>query len=133
MKIKVADATLAQIDWLVAKCEGTPVWIATGNEYPHLVRRALYSADPNYAPCIDPAIAWPIIERERPWVRGSADASPAIADLVTPDRKWFAYASLRHEGGDFHCYYGETFLIAAMRCYVASVLGKEVEVPEELA
>ena len=28
--------------------------------------------------------------------------------------------------------YGETPLIAAMRCYVASKLGDEVEIPEEL-
>jgi hypothetical protein len=30
-------------------------------------------------------------------------------------------------------FYGDTPLIAAMRCYVASKLGEEVEVPNELA
>jgi hypothetical protein len=29
-------------------------------------------------------------------------------------------------------YYGPTPLIAAMRCYVASKIGLEVEIPEEL-
>ena len=28
--------------------------------------------------------------------------------------------------------YGPTMLIAAMRCYVASKLGEEIDVPEEL-
>ena len=34
-------------------------------------------------------------------------------------------------GGDFY-QYGETPLIVAMRCYVASMLGDEVNVPKEL-
>ena len=82
--------------------------------------------------CADWAEGGPIIEQEGPWVRDSAKASPAIAYLIKPDKKWFGYASRRYEGGDFLCYYGETFLIAAMRCYVASKLGAEVDIPEEL-
>ena len=38
---------------------------------------------------------------------------------------WMAY--IRHDEE----YFGPTPLIAAMRCYVASVLGDEVEVPDE--
>jgi hypothetical protein len=34
---------------------------------------------------------------------------------------------------DGRTYYGPTHLIAAMRCYVASKLGDEVDVPEALA
>ncbi len=34
--------------------------------------------------------------------------------------------------GGFFTSYGSTPLIAAMRCYVASKLGEEVEVPDEL-
>ena len=34
-------------------------------------------------------------------------------------------------GGDFY-QYGETPLIVAMRCYVASRLGSDVDVPEEM-
>jgi len=44
------------------------------------------------------------------------------------DEEWFAYSSLSTPE-DFH---GDTPLIAAMRCYVASKLGDEVEIPEEL-
>jgi hypothetical protein len=34
--------------------------------------------------------------------------------------------------GDLMCLYGDTPLIAAMRCYVASKLGDNIEIPEEL-
>jgi hypothetical protein len=36
------------------------------------------------------------------------------------------------ENWDANVQYGPTPLIAAMRCYVASKLGDEVEVPDEL-
>jgi hypothetical protein len=55
----------------------------------------------------------PIIERER----------------ITPEwtgEDWMAY--IKHDEEVF----GSTPLIAAMRCYVASKLGDEVEIPEEL-
>lgn len=38
--------------------------------------------------------------------------------------------AVKSKAGDLR--YGPTILIAAMRCYVASKLGDEVEVPEEL-
>ena len=41
------------------------------------------------------------------------------------DTGWYAHIGDRYA-------HGETPLIAAMRCYVASKLGDEVEVPEEL-
>lgn len=170
MKIKVAEATLLQINWLVAKCEGYNVGVMTAQD---VLRRQLDGetdpvkiefikntfSDCKAVPCFvsedgykseyssklanrgvagkiqfstDWAQGGPIIERESLWIRESAVASPAIADQVTPDEKWFAYASRRYERGDLGCYYGETYLIAAMRCYVASKLGGEVEVPEEL-
>lgn len=55
-----------------------------------------------------------IIERERIELRGDGDGG------------WIACDNLNLEQT------GETALIAAMRCYVASTLGDEVEVPEEL-
>ena len=57
----------------------------------------------------------PIIEREGMTVREYLDGFWA-ADI---------------ENGEYECE-GTTPLIAAMRCYVASKLGNEVDVPEEL-
>jgi hypothetical protein len=54
----------------------------------------------------------PIIERER--------------INITYDDVWTA------EDVDGETQWGPTLLIAAMRCYVASKLGDEVDVPEEL-
>ena len=56
----------------------------------------------------------PIIERER--INISDDGGDG----------WEADDSIGHWG------YGPTALVAAMRCYVASKLGDEIEIPEEL-
>jgi hypothetical protein len=59
----------------------------------------------------------PIIERERisVWARGN---------------EWAAESFIPNAQG--HEQTGPTPLIAAMRCYVASKLGDEIEIPEEL-
>ncbi len=57
----------------------------------------------------------PIIEREK-------------IEIFLRDEKWFAYSSFS-KPEDF---YGETPLIAAMRCFVASILGDEVDIPQQL-
>ncbi len=63
----------------------------------------------------------PIIEREwldvTPWPNESDE-----------DLRW---QCVQHDSTDCLCF-GPTPLIAAMRCYVASKLGDEVEIPEEL-
>lgn len=121
LQVKVSNATQLQINWMVAKCQGLEM-----KAWPTYVRLNRVDYTTNWA------LSGPIIEREGPLVRESAVVSPAIAHLVTPDKKWFSYAKNSHDGSAPHCYYGETFLIAAMRCYVASQLGDEVEVPEEI-
>lgn len=103
--MKTSELTGAALDWAVAKCEGEPEYI-TGKPW-----RAMW---PSYS--TDWSQGGPIIEREKITVRF-----------------W--------EGEDFvHAYVwnregwteGPTPLIAAMRCYVASKLGDDVEIPEEL-
>ncbi len=72
-----------------------------------------------YPASINWAVGGPIIEREQITV-GRADVD-GIA--------WTAWMRT-----DIGKYYGDgpTPLIAAMRCYVSSKLGDEVEIPEEL-
>ena len=67
-----------------------------------------------YAPSTDWAQGGPIIEREK------------IDILHEHDMRWVAVPQKGVER------YGPTPLIAAMRCYVASQMGDEVEIPEEL-
>jgi hypothetical protein len=68
----------------------------------------------HFAPSTDWAQGGPIIERERIELRGDGDEGWIAYDNLNPTQK------------------GPTPLIAAMRCYVASKLGEEVEVPDEV-
>lgn len=116
--MKTAELTGAALDWAVAKCEGI-------DTFPYALPGgfALYS----------PSTAWkdggPLIEREGLGVTQHNN----IPDR--PDNRW---QCVKYQGGMLLgnakplCAFGPTPLIAAMRCYVASKLGDEVEIPEEL-
>jgi hypothetical protein len=104
-QMKTNELTGAALDWAVAKCEGRK-----DNDFG-------WWWD-NYHPSTDWAQGGPIIARE--------------AIQLTPDeytQTWSAYTT--NEGNPYECV-GTTPLIAAMRCYVASKLGDEVEIPQEL-
>ena len=119
MKIKTAELTGAALDWAVAECEGN-VRLQYDSREGLIISNIL-----GWIP-YRPSVAWvqggPIIERE--------EIQTYVANAV--DGKWCAKPRDR-EYWDFDgAAYGPTPLIAAMRCYVASKLGDEVDVPEEL-
>jgi hypothetical protein len=127
MKIKTNELTRAALNWAVAECEGVGVWY---DDLPQVLRKT-QGNEGEYAPSDDWAQGGPIIDRED------------IAMSSKPDGLWAAYAPkgtrLVQHGGQavevFNWTYkqqGYTPLIAAMRCYVASKLGDEVEIPKEL-
>lgn len=113
MKIKTSDATPEQLNWLVAKLVGDHYvwWSKEGRPF----ERTVDDVDPWFEPSTDPAQAWPIIDRE------------GIGFYKANSTKWWAHPY----GGEYNAE-GTTSLIAAMRCYVASKLGDEVDVPEDL-
>ena len=76
--------------------------------------RSYFDDGEHYAPWKNWAQGGPIIERERIELR------------PFDGEKWIATDNLNEE------FFGPTPLIAAMRCYVASRLGAEVNVPDEL-
>lgn len=126
MKIKSANLKDTQLDWAVAKCEG----------YNCVVLNDGYSVGINRDRVIDyfnPSINWgwsgPIIEREHIDVSSSYSAH-------FPNQPWQYRAEKRHFGKHHkagrNMEVGDTLLEAAMRCYVASKLGDEVEIPMEL-
>jgi hypothetical protein len=103
MKIKTSELTGAALDWAVAMTEN---W--AGADF----KVKPYSTDW--------AQGGPIIEREKIEVcpvHGAWRATPDRSGYPNCETPWF---------------FGQTPLIAAMRCYVASKLGDEVDVPEEL-
>jgi hypothetical protein len=129
MKIKTSELTGAALDWAVAKCEG--------KDYNRL-DGSCWTTD-----CFNPSTDWaqggPIIEEAGLGIlfdSGSACRKPSW--FATPDDQC---TTSSYEGENFDPAFmvdeavgvrGPTPLIAAMRCYVASKLGDEVEVPDEL-
>ena len=119
MKVKTSELTRAALDWGVAKCEDLEVW-----HQPHFVTTTPigklidWDEAKEYSPSTDWSQGGPIIERER--IATQPQGGGWFAGIGSgPNRSsWSAH--------------GPTPLIAAMRCYVASKLGDEVEVPEEL-
>lgn len=109
-KLKTSEMTGAALDWAVAKCEGIEWWAA---EEPKDGLFIDYERTRLYSPSSDWSQGGPIIEREHIGLLPSGNAYYEI------------------DGGTYYSY-GPTPLIAAMRCYVASRLGDEVDVPEEL-
>lgn len=122
MKVKVSEATGKVLDWLVVQAEkrtdvvirnkrlGIPGW-AGGDYNGHSTWTGFY-------PTTDWAQGGPIIEREQIRLDFDVEALVWLADANQSISPW--------KGA------GPTPLIAAMRCFVASKLGDEVDVPQEL-
>ena len=113
MKIKVSKAEDIVLDYLVAKCKGEEVRLIKGQ------LETLWT-DNGYKPSTSWAQGGPIIERER--ITTCWEGTIWVATLFNKncDETWYGNQS------------GPTPLVAAMRCYVASKLGDEVDVPDEL-
>ena len=105
--MKTSELKDKALDWAVTKCEG----------YDHKVTSSEWGA---WGWATDWSQGGPIIEREG-------------ISLIrqTPDR-WVSEYSNGCDRFDHARSHGPTPLIAAMRCYVASKLGDEVDVPKEL-
>jgi len=124
--MKTNELTGAALDWAVAKCVypdlvwGSSIGIHHASHQiviPHLPEPKCY-----WNPSTDWAQGGPIIEREKiniAWLtKQGLDMEPE-------------HYCVAHIDG-IYVRYGTTPLIAAMRCHVASKLGDEVEIPEEL-
>lgn len=114
--MKTSELQGAALDWAVAKCEG---YIDDCNTWLHeaTVRDV---EEGHFKPASNWSQGGPIIEREKIFVK------PTI------NKGWRSYQRDPFGNGICHSQYGPTPLIAAMRCYAASKLGNEVELPKEL-
>ena len=115
MKMKSSELTGAALDWAVLKASNKA--IGQPDHLPFNVEWLLMRDAGDFQYSTNWAQGGPIIERE--------------------------CIDLQYQGGDVDVWaadifgadcsvYGDTPLIAAMRCYVASKLGDEVEIPAEL-
>lgn len=114
--IKTSVLAGAALDWAAAKCAGVnPAYLR-----PHdfgLCRRA-----GNFRYSTNWTNGGPIIDKmqglvQKTWLESSVETK-CEAGLHNYDGDWISF--------------GPTPLIAAMRCFVMSKLGDEVEIPEEL-
>ena len=123
MKIKTADLIGPALDWAVAKC------LQPGYEEWRLIRWI----EQEFAPTANWAQGGPIIEREG--INLSVDYQD---DWLTTDKVQIGWKanlwnnSVPGTAGFLQWAYGPTPLVAAMRCFVASRFGDEVDIPEEL-
>lgn len=119
MKIKTSELIGPALDWAVAECNGRGLdledprdpWLTCGG----IADQPLHS----YTPHTDWAQGGPIIEQERISVCWEGTLWVGSRYNETEGRYWAQTSD-------------PTPLVAAMRCYVASKLGDEVDVPEEL-
>lgn len=103
--MKTIELTGAALDWAVAKCEG----LMQGQIALDGVTHGSYNPSTNWSQ------GGPIIEREMITVGPAKHAG------------FMAWAWPKENG-----FWGNTALEAAMRCYVASKMGDDVDVPNEL-
>jgi len=134
--MKTSELIGPALDWAVAKCEGLDFEIdARPPHYPSIMlasknvwgeRRCIFDEEDGgiwFRPTTDWSQAGPIIDRERIHV---APQHPSKGGWMAVWEK---------EDTEYPTKYGfvsPSPLIAAMRAYVASRLGDEVEIPEEL-
>ncbi len=147
MKIKISEATPLQLNWLVAKCEGKSLeasyfaWFrmvsggggwssvridqhlaSIGKDHPFM-RDRNGNAVPIPAYSTNWAQGGPIIEREEIALLNNYKECDEL--------RWRAFHN-KTKDVSHRWEHGATPLVAALRCYVASKLGDEVEIPEEL-
>ena len=121
--MKTSELVGPQLDWAVAECEGVSL-------------ESFMSAQDFVEHAYQYSTTWsqggPIVEREyiQVNVKRLIGTSESGAEVDVPDG-WQAHKSSRYWMSP-KVFYGPTPLIAAMRAFVASKLGDEIELPEEL-
>jgi hypothetical protein len=111
--MKTSELTGAALDWAVAQIEKPRLSQSFARK-----NAVVLTHGGLYAPAIDWSQGGPIIERDEisvNWANG----------------QWQAH-TVNDQDEYEQIEYGPTPLIAAMRCYVASKLGDEIEIPKEL-
>ena len=116
--MKISELTGAALDWAVDKCKFMQHSLESD-----------YCLEVGFAPyySTDWALGGPIIEREKLWVGYSA-AGQSLKLVVMEDAVVQCHKSVYPHPCSTT---GPTVLIAAMRCYVASKLGDDIELPKE--
>lgn len=131
MKYKTAELTGALLDAAVARAEGATPAVGLRTPFPHLrFPDGICICVSDYKPSSDWRRGGPIIEREKISVYEQNDGWVAGYGIKAEEGECYSTltgggpASIEFDGATG---YGDTPLLAAMRAYVTSKLGKEVE------
>jgi hypothetical protein len=123
--MKTAELTGNALDWAVAKCElmnGADYTLEVDKDVDGKLRINFGGMYPEWS--TDWSEGGTIIERERMQITPRGETTD-LWEAIMFDNIFM------DDGSD--CFQtGTTPLIAAMRCYVASKLGEEVDIPQEL-
>jgi hypothetical protein len=126
--MKTSELTGAALDWAVAKCEGIDVEVHSADM---IIKRRLQSLTQEEAAGMSPPKPYLVVpgvgnaNYSGDWAQGGPIIEREGIAVGKSWEHWKAFTDASK--GE-----GPTPLIAAMRCYVASKLGDEVDVPEEL-
>jgi hypothetical protein len=143
MKIKVSEASGKILDYLVAHCDGV-VLEFNPMAYNRTIMTRQKSCDLGggvevWSPTTNWAQGGPIKEREKIATRFSDGTWYAMLSSDLGDGERAPWTKFTFNGVPFPTttsrlcrFEGSSELIAAMRCYVASKLGQEAEVPDDL-
>lgn len=124
MKVKTNMLIDAALDWAVCAAEGQLAHLTIDHNLTHPL---VISGVQSYGPSFIWSQGGPIIERELHSLFKWNQLNPTAPEM------WYGVHNRKQDDGVHALNYdGPTPLIAAMRCYVASKLGDEVDVPEEL-
>ena len=129
--MKTSELTGIALDWAVAKCKGATnlrydtvaTWWVDLNGEPRALSSG-WSPRQSWHPSTNWAQGGPIIEREK--------IGLLYVENRLPHQRWDAGETDEMPNTLWPVASGATPLIAAMRCYVASKLGDDIEIPEEL-
>jgi len=135
--VNVSTATIRQLNWLVARCEGwvwcngpsswygIEPWIEHTDEM-GIRRRALWEL----AYVEHAELMHPIIDREIDVIRKRSKTEEA--EIAYPNPYYKFKAEIYADVPGYFCGFGPTSLIAAARCYVTYKLGETVDIPDGL-
>lgn len=123
--VKVSEATGSVLDWMVASCENTLGRYVQPNEKRGTTKWEVIPQTLRYS--TNWVHGGPIIESE-----GIDLYCNVPSSIASKHNGWLSSwrAAYRRCGFGTDMSYGPTPLIAAMRCYVTSRSGEEVEVPD---
>lgn len=125
MKVKAAELTGIALDYAVALASGATAFQSDDIRWFFTLHGDMYALSSGWGSMsYHPSTTWaqggPLLESEK------------ISVEIKPHGYWMASHQYNYADEKRFLTLGDTPLMAAMRCFVASKLGEEVEIPEKL-